>query len=156
MLFSFQKSPHCHTCETITTIDVISLFQSTNLKQQSHTLIATSKPQISRQLLESLVTVTDSKMPLAQNYKDDVSLLESEAALSKATMDSMSAEFDLHQDTNAKTNVSEDLHFIMGVLSIDYFYLLLEKKQFTNCDIMLIINLYFYLLLNDLVLFVIT
>lgn len=44
-------------------------------------------------------------MPLAQNYKDDVSLLESETALSKpATIDST------HQQNNAKTNVSEDLY----------------------------------------------
>jgi hypothetical protein len=49
-------------------------------------------------------------MPLAQNYKDDVSLLESETALSKVTMGSINTKFDAHQETNAKTNVSEYLH----------------------------------------------
>jgi len=77
----FQKSPHWHSCETI---DVVSLFQRTNRRQESFSVL--SKPQISRQLLESLVTETNTIMPLAQNYKDDVSLLESETVLSKTAM----------------------------------------------------------------------
>jgi hypothetical protein len=107
------KSPDLRSCETITTIDVISLFQSTNLCQQSFTVSSThsdtSKPQTSRKLLESLITLTDSKMPLAQNYKDDVSLLESETALSKVTMGSINTKFDAHQETNAKTNRGNNL-----------------------------------------------
>ncbi|CAF3398956.1 unnamed protein product [Rotaria sp. Silwood1] len=112
-----QKSTNPHTCETITPIDVISLFQSNNLHQQSLTVtsiqsktsIKRSKPQISRQLLESLVTVIDSQMPLAQNYKDDVSLLESEAALSKVKVPSINTEFNICQESNTKVNVSEYL-----------------------------------------------
>ncbi|CAF2343091.1 unnamed protein product [Rotaria sp. Silwood2] len=112
-----QKSSNPHTCETITPIDVISLFQSNNLRQatltvtsiETNTSIKRSKPQISRQLLESLVSVVDPKMPLAQNYKDDVSLLESEAALSKAKMPCHNMGFNIHQETNTKVNVSEYL-----------------------------------------------
>jgi hypothetical protein len=65
------------------------------------------KPQISRQLLESLVTVTDPTMPLAQNYKDDVSLLESEAALAKPTTSGIRTELITHQQTNANIIVSQ-------------------------------------------------
>ncbi|CAF0930435.1 unnamed protein product [Rotaria sp. Silwood1] len=112
-----QKSTNPHTCETITPIDVISLFQSNNLHQQSLTVtsiqsktsIKRSKPQISRQLLESLVTVIDSQMPLAQNYKDDVSLLESEAALSKVKVPSINTEFNICQESNTKVNCRTNL-----------------------------------------------
>ncbi|CAF4245656.1 unnamed protein product, partial [Rotaria magnacalcarata] len=108
------KLPNFHPCETVTSIDVISIFQSSNIRQQSlavasippNTSIKTSKPQISRQLLESLVTAIDSKMPLAQNYKDDVSLLESETALSKAKTTCNTMDFNIRQETDLKIDVS--------------------------------------------------
>jgi hypothetical protein len=53
-------------------------------------------------------------MPLAQNYKDDVSLLESETALSKATMDIITPELSARRETNTTTNVSVNLHFILN------------------------------------------
>ncbi|CAF0763164.1 unnamed protein product [Rotaria sordida] len=112
-----QKSSNPHTCESIASIDVISLFQSNNLRQQaltvtsiqSNTSIKRSKPQISRQLLESLVSAIDSNMPLAQNYKDDVSLLESEAALSTTQMPCNNMEFNMRQETNTKVNYKTNL-----------------------------------------------
>ena len=58
-------------------------------------------------------------MPLAQNYKDDVSLLESETALTKTTMECI----DTRQETNLKTNVSE------------YFYS--NNSYFPNCSMTL-------------------
>jgi hypothetical protein len=116
----------CRTCEPITTIDVISLFQSTNLRQESFTVLSdtTFKPQISRQLLKSVVTITDPTMPLAQNYKDDVSLLESEAALSKTAMNCINTEFPAGQETNTKANVSlYNLYFIVKrYRNIDYTF----------------------------------
>ncbi|CAF0879756.1 unnamed protein product [Rotaria sordida] len=112
-----QKSSNPHTCESIASIDVISLFQSNNLRQQaltvtsiqSNTSIKRPKPQISRQLLESLVSAIDSNMPLAQNYKDDVSLLESEAALSTTQMPCNNMEFNMRQETNTKVNYKTNL-----------------------------------------------
>ncbi|UJR28185.1 hypothetical protein I4U23_009438 [Adineta vaga] len=111
-----QKSTNLRNCETLSTIDVISLFQSNTHCQQQFTASTTlvnplsisSKPQISRQLLESLITVIDSKMPLAQNYKDDVSLLESEAALTNVTMERVNTDFGIHQETNTKANRGND------------------------------------------------
>lgn len=44
-------------------------------------------------------------MPLAQNYKDDVALLESEAALTKTTVNSVNAALPTRQEPH----VSEDL-----------------------------------------------
>jgi hypothetical protein len=61
------------------------------------------------------VTKTDPIMPLAQNYKDDVSLLESETALSKGTMNRMNTEFPTHQENDAQTNVSEYFFCVIGV-----------------------------------------
>jgi hypothetical protein len=72
-----------------------------------------TKPQTSRQLLQSLVPVVDSEMPLAQNYKDDVSLLESEAALVKSNMTQTDAEFGRYQGAHTRINVS------IAFLSID-------------------------------------
>jgi len=72
-------------------------------------------------------------MPLAQNYKDDVSLLESETALSKATMNIITPEFSARQETNTTTNVSVNLHFILNCYqSIDgkrVFFILYIKKS---------------------------
>jgi hypothetical protein len=61
-------------------------------------------------------------MPLAQNYKDDVSLLESETALSKAIMNIIPTKFSACQETNTKTNVSVNLHFIEALM-INVFFL---------------------------------
>jgi hypothetical protein len=44
-------------------------------------------------------------MPLAQNYKDDVSLLESETALSKPTMQSNNTEFGSNQEINVRDHL---------------------------------------------------
>ncbi|CAF0757500.1 unnamed protein product [Adineta steineri] len=114
-----QKSSNIRSCETITTIDVISLCQSNNHCQQqsftlssthSNSLIKTSKSQTSRQLLESLITVIDTNMPLAQNYKDDVSLLESETALTKATMGcTTDSNFGIRQEFNTRPNQGRNL-----------------------------------------------
>ena len=106
--YSFQNLSNLYTCETISSIDVISTINhcsqsSTLLQTQSNLSIDRSKAQISRQLLRSLVISTDLKMPLAQNYKDDVSLLESETVLSKVT------EFSIDTKFTAEMNVS---HFI--------------------------------------------
>lgn len=46
-------------------------------------------------------------MPLAQNYKDDVSLLESEAAFTNVTMGHANVGLGTRQGTNSKPNVSE-------------------------------------------------
>jgi hypothetical protein len=123
---------------------VISLIQSNNFYQESFIVLSTqsnitSKPQISRQLLKSLVTETEANMPLAQNYKDDVSLLESEAALSKTTMNCMNTDFVANQEINTKPNVSECLYFILE------FYRDINKESlyFTKCDIMLLLFLQF-------------
>ncbi len=64
------------------------------------------------QLLENLVTVTDFKMPLAQNYIDDVSLVESEASLTKTTMDCINTESSIQQGSHIDKNVSWWLIFI--------------------------------------------
>lgn len=88
--------------------------ESSKLDEQSLTkasirpinFIQNSKPQISRQLLESLIIALDPTMPLAQNYKDDVSLLESEAAISKAKMACSTTELNMRPETNTKVDVS--------------------------------------------------
>ena len=70
------------------------------LLAESKTSLEQLKSKNSRQLLESIVIEFNSKMPLAQNYKDDVSLLESEAALSRAKGPSINNEFSTNQGIN--------------------------------------------------------
>lgn len=53
-------------------------------------------------------------MPLAQNYKDDVSLLESEAVLAKANV---------AQDPNRRRN---DDHIFVSTYRWDSFFLILH------------------------------
>lgn len=65
-------------------------------------------------------------MPLAQNYKDDVSLLESETALSKTTMNSNTdTEFSTSQDASTKPNVCIYLYSILV-----YYLGVSEKRSF--------------------------
>jgi hypothetical protein len=45
-------------------------------------------------------------MPLAQNYKDDVSLLESETALTKTTIDCINPQPSIPQGFHINLNVS--------------------------------------------------
>ncbi|CAF1631594.1 unnamed protein product, partial [Adineta ricciae] len=110
------KSSNPRSCETLSTIDVISLFQPNTLCQQSFTVSSTlvsplpisSKPQAPRQLLKSLIPTVDNNMPLAQNYKDDVSLLESEAAFTNVTMGHANVGLGTRQGTNSKPNQAND------------------------------------------------
>jgi hypothetical protein len=50
-------------------------------------------------------------MPLAQNYKDDVSLLESEAALAKTKLNIITTQFPAYEENHTKTDVSANFYF---------------------------------------------
>ena len=74
-------------------------------------------------------------MPLAQNYKDDVSLLESEAAFAKPNMTRTDAELGRYQGAHTKINVSirfssfDSIDFDFQQAMIEALFLATEKKK---------------------------
>ncbi len=54
----------------------------------------------------TIATVADFEMPLAQNYVDDVSIVESGAPITKTTMDCTNTEIGIQQGFHINMNVS--------------------------------------------------
>ena len=54
-------------------------------------------------------------MPLAQNYKDDVALLESEAALAKTTVNPINAALPTRQEPHVSEDLLSMIKYHLGI-----------------------------------------